>query len=65
VKDLNKIIIVSGKVRLIHFLEVVLLLKSAVVLSIVKYIASVLKTDRLAAVSASLFLEATAPKNCG
>ncbi len=41
----------SGRVLLIHFLEVVLMFKSSVVLSLVESVESVLKTDRLAVVS--------------
>jgi hypothetical protein len=41
----------SERVLLIHFLEVVLMFKSSVVLSLVRSIESVLKTDRLAVVS--------------
>ncbi len=41
----------SGRVLLIHFLEVVLMFKSSVVLSLVEIVESVLKTDRLAVVS--------------
>jgi hypothetical protein len=41
----------SGRVLLIYFLEAVLMLKSSVVLSLVKSVESVLKTDRLAVVS--------------
>jgi hypothetical protein len=41
----------SGRVLLINFLEVVLMFKSSVVLSLLESVESVLKTDRLAVVS--------------
>jgi hypothetical protein len=37
----------SGRVLLIYFLEVVLMFKSSVVLSLVKSVESVLKTDEI------------------
>jgi hypothetical protein len=45
----------SGRVLLIYFLEAVLMFKSSVVLSLVKRVESVLKTDRLAKKESNVF----------